>query len=137
MNKRRRKPVHLILDIVIGIFSVLLVGAVVFTVKMINEDVNFHYDVESFYYRLQDENYSNMVEMYHMNEEAGVKSDAELEQYYGIAKYFEAASYYRAYQEAGEMEQMKKYEAQMKNAEKEMGQLEFVSDQIDEKLGIE
>lgn len=135
--KRKRRPAHIVMDIVIGVLCVLLVGAGAFTINMINEDINFRYDVESFYYRLQDEAYSQMVEMYYANEESGVKADEELKQYYGVAKYFEAASYYKAYKIVEEPEEMNKYEAQMKNAEKEMGELSFVSKQIDERLGIE
>lgn len=135
--RRNRRPAHIVMDIVIGVLCVLLVGAGAFTINMINEDINFRYDVESFYYRLQDEAYSQMVEMYYANEESGVKADEELKQYYGVAKYFEAASYYKAYKIVEEPEEMNKYEAQMKNAEKEMGELSFVSKQIDERLGIE
>ena len=136
MNKNKKRPAHFILDILIGILCVLLVGAGVFTVKMINEDINFSYDADSFYYRLQDENYSTMVEMYYTNEASNVKADQELQQYYGVAKYFEAASYYKAYEIAKDFDQIKKYKAQMKDAENEMGQLKFVTEQIDEKLGI-
>ena len=134
---KKRKPVHIILDIIIGVLCVCMVGAVIFTVNMLNEDLNFSYDEESFYYRLSDEDYGQMVEMYHMNNAAGVKDGATLEQYYGIAKYFEAASFYKAYSEAGDTEQADKYLAQMQEAEKQMGRLAFEKGKICERLGIE
>lgn len=136
-SRGKRKPTHFVMDIVIGILCVLVIGAGVFAVSMINEDWNFSYDVESFYYRLQNENYSQMVEMYHTNEAAGVKANEELKQYYGIAKYFEAASYYKAYEEAGDKANAEKYMNAMEEAEREMRDLTFVSDTICEKLGIE
>lgn len=136
MKSRIKRPGHLIMDIVIGALCVLFVGIGFFTIKMINEEINFSYDVESFYYRLQDEDYSQMVEMYHTNEASNVKANEELKQYYGIAKYFEAASYYNVYETCKEQEKMNKYQVQMKNAEKEMGELSFVKDDINKKLGI-
>jgi len=133
---KKRKPLHLVLDILIGILCVLTVGTAAFTIKMLNEDLNFSYDEESFYWRFQDEDYGQMVEMYHQNEAAGVKEDEELRQYYGIAKYYEAASYYRAYEESGNKEAANQYRAQMEEAENEMGELGFASETIKEKLQI-
>ena len=77
-----------------------------------------------------------MVEMYQVNEAIGVDADEKLQQYYGIAKYYEAASYYKMYCQAGEKLQAKKYEQKMEQAKKEMGELDFASEMICEKLQI-
>ena len=132
----KRSPLHIVLDIVIGIMSVLAVGAVIFTINMFAEEWNYSYDAESFYYRLESEDYRDMVEMYYMNESAGVKPDEELEQYYGVAKYFEAASYYKVYQDDGDEEQMAKYLNRMEMAEEQMGVLSIAAEDIDDKLGL-
>ena len=132
----KRSPLHVVLDIVIGIMSVLAVGAVIFTINMFAEEWSFSYDAESFYYRLESEDYRDMVEMYYMNETAGVKPDEELEQYYGVAKYFEAASYYKVYHDAEDEEQMAKYLNRMEMAREQMGALNIAAEDIDDKLGL-
>ncbi len=135
-QKQKRGPVRFVLDIVIGILCVIMVGIAVFTIDTLREDWNYSYDADAFYYRLQEEDFGTMVDMYHSNKEAGVKENQELKQYYGIAEYFEAASYYRAFQEDENEEQMKKYVEKMELAKEQMGELDFVSEMICEKLEI-
>ena len=132
----KRSPLHVVLDIVIGIMSVLAVGAVIFTINMFAEEWSYSYDAESFYYRLESEDYRDMVEMYYMYETAGVKPDEELQQYYGVAKYFEAASYYKVYHDAEDEEQMAKYLNRMEMAREQMGVLSIAAEDIDDKLGL-
>ncbi len=127
---RKKKPIIIILDILIVVLTVCAVGAGVFAVNMLNETYASSYDTESFYYRLNDESYAQMVEMYYSNEMADVEADEELEQYYGVAKYFEAASYYVMYQKAGDQEKVIKYQEEMAEAKEDMGELAFVSDKI-------
>lgn len=136
LHKEKRGPIRWGLDLVIGFLCVILVGTVIFAVSTIKEDWNYSHDVDSFYYRLQDEDFGTMVEMYYRNKEAGVKGNRELQQYYGIAEYFEAASYYKAYKETGREEQLKKYADKMEHALTHMGELSFVSDSICQSLGF-
>lgn len=140
MNRNLRKkksPLHRVLDIIIGVLCVFIVLAAVLAIGMFKESWSYSYETDSFYYRLQDEAFGQMVEMYYTNEAAGVKADEELQQYYGVAKYFEAASYYKAYQDVEDGQQMLKYQEKMELAEEEMGELDFLSEKIYEKLGIE
>ena len=137
LMKKKRSPLHMVLDIVIGVLCVFFVAAMAFTVKSFHEEWGFYYDQESFYYRLEDEAFDSMVEMYYANELSGKKADASTEPYYGVAKYFEAASYYKMYQDAGDEIQMQKYYAQMKKAEEQMGNLNIVTSVIKGKLKFE
>lgn len=134
--KKRRSPGILALDIIVGILCVITIGAGVFAFTSFKEDWGYSFDADSFYYRLEDEDFGQMVEMYYANEAAGIDADEELKQYYGVAKYFEAASYYKAYQEAEDSEQALKYQGKMQEAQNEMGELNFLSDRICEKLEI-
>lgn len=136
-GKRNKRPMHLILDIIIGVLCVITVGITIFTVNYLNEEMNYSFDEESFYYRFQDEDFGQMVEMYHQNEAAEVKADKVLKQYYGVAEYYEAASYYKAYKETGDHKQADKYFERMKEAETKMGELRFACEMICEKLQIE
>ena len=135
--KQKKRASHRILDLVIGFLCVCMVGAGAFAISMFHESYNFSYDSDSFYWRLEDENFAQIVEMYHTNEAAGVEPDAELEQYYGVARYFEAASYYKIYQKDGDSERMEIYAKQMEDAKHQMGALDFLSDTICEKLEIQ
>jgi len=94
----KNKFLNRILDIAIGFLCVVCVAAAVFAVKEFRYSYDYSYDAESFYYRLEDGDFAQMVEMYHTNEAAGAEADEELSQYYGVAKYFEAASYYNIYE---------------------------------------
>ncbi len=136
-TKKKRSPVILILDVVIGVLCVITVSVGAFAVASFREDWSFRFDADSFYYRLQDESYGTLVGMYYMNEAAGVEADEDMLQYYGVAKYFEAASYYKAYENVEDTKEMKKYQTKMKEAKSQMGELQFVSEKVDEELGIQ
>ena len=75
-----------------------------------------------------------MVEMYYSNGSIGARADEELQQYYAIARYYEAACWYRAY--AGRKEAAR-YLADMTAAERDMGELSFVAEDIRTRLGLE
>ena len=130
-------PVNVTLDIIIGILCVMLVGAVAFAIHSFRENDSYSYSECSFYYRLEEESYGQMVEMYYCNEAAGVKAGEDMREYYGVAKYFEAASYYKIYRESGDSEKARGYQEKMEQALQEMGELRFVGDMICEKLEIE
>lgn len=138
-NKREKSPrslLHVVMDVIIGFLCVCLVGAVVFTANMIYEDsyYGWQYSEDSFYYRMEDEAYGWMVEMYHANEAAGVEPTENMREYYGVARYFEAASYYKMYEGNQDTEKMLYYEEQMKDALEDMGELQFLEANIMEKL---
>lgn len=124
------------LDLLIGVLCVCLVGATAFAIHMFREDYSFHYDEDSFFYRMEEENFGQMVEMYYSNEMAGVDMDGELSEYARIAEYFEAASWHRVYKEAGDEEKANFYWNRMDSALAGMGELVFVGEKISGRLGI-
>lgn len=136
MNNKRKNPVHIVLDIVIGILCIALVGAGAFAVSMWQESFGWEYDADSFYYRLSDGDYGAMVEMYYLNEAYNVEPDEELNMYYGAARYFEAASWYKAYSEAGDDARAVAYRLTMDEAEAQMGALSMVAGDICKALNI-
>lgn len=136
IRKKSERLLHSVLDIIIGILCVALVGAFAYTINMIYEEYayGYSYSEDSFYYRLEDENFGGMVEMYHANEAAGVKPTEDMQEYYGVAKYFEAASYYKLYEAEGDQTRMEYYGERMDDALQEMGELKFLEEKILEKL---
>ena len=131
---RNKGKLNFLLDILIAVLCVALVGAAFFAVSSLRDSLHLAYDADSFYYRLSDGDFGSMVEMYYSNESIGAKADEELQQYYAIARYYEAACWYRAY--AGRSETAD-YLAAMERAEKDMGPLAFVAEDIRESLKIE
>ena len=128
MNKK--SPVNIVLDIVIALLCLAFVLAVVFALDMYRESFAWSYDADSFYYRLSDGDFGAMVEMYYYNESNNVKPDEELEMYYGVAKYFEAASWYKVYSEAGDSQWTAVYRQAMDEAEADMGSLNMLAEDI-------
>ena len=103
---------------------------------MWQESFGWEYDADSFYYRLSDGDYGAMVEMYYLNEAYNVEPDEELNMYYGAARYFEAASWYKAYIEAGDDARAAAYRLTMDEAEAQMGALSMVAGDICAALDI-
>ncbi len=136
MENKRKSPVNLVLDIVIVLLCLALVGAAAFAVSSFHDSLGWAYDADSFYYRLSDGDYGAAVEMYYLNQTYDAKADEELKQYYAVAEYFEVASFYKAYSDAGDELWTERYLTRMDEAEMDMGPLSFEADKINEKLGI-
>jgi len=128
---------YFLADLLLGIMCVIVVGALAFAISMFREEYSYHYTADSLYYRLEDEDFGSLVEMYYANEAAGVKADEDMKEYYGVARYFEAASYYKLYAQVQDGAKAEYYQTQMEEAKKQMGALSFLDEKILEKLGIE
>lgn len=128
---------YFLADLLLGIMCVIVVGALAFAISMFREEYSYHYTADSLYYRLEDEDFGSLVEMYYANEAAGVKADEDMKEYYGVARYFEAASYYKLYSQAQDGAKAEYYQTQMEEAKAQMGALSFLDEKILEKLGIE
>lgn len=136
LMEQRKNTKLLILDLIIGGLAVFLV---IMAFSALDEMSYYHeaYEEDSFYYRMQDESYAQMVSMYYSNVAAGEAEAEELQEYYGIAKYFEAAAHYKMYEEAGEAELAWTEAEKMEAAYTQMGDLALVKEKIDAQLGIE
>ena len=130
------QPKLFVLDIIIAGLTVFLMFMIGFAAEEMSYSYNV-YDEDSFYWRLESEEYSGMVNMYYMNVAAGKGDVKELQEYYGIARYFEAAADYKMYIENGEDELAQKALAKMETAYAQMGDFSMVKGKIDAKLGLE
>lgn len=136
--KQKRQDIKIIiLNIVIGVLVFFLLITGVYALEEFSYEFDNGYKEESFLYRIKDERYNEMVRMYHENEAYGKEFDEEGQEYYAIAKYYEAASFYKTFSEAGDTMRTERYLEKMQKAEEEMGAMSFVKDKIDEKLGIQ
>ncbi len=126
-----------VLNIIIVILSVVAVGVGLFAAEEIRFAlVNYHNEAYSFVYALESQEYGRMVGMYYENCMAGYEDDKDLQEYYDVARYYEAAFHYKMYVEAGDAERAATHKAIMEEVSGRMTELGFLADQIDEKLGI-
>ena len=131
------KIVNIILNIVIVVlcfFFVITAGVMIGELYHAFTPV---YSAEGFSYKIEDERYHGMVGAYHSNTQADFEGDEDMQEYYGVAKFFEAASLYHAYQVAGNEEMVAFFEKKMEQAEKEMGSWSITKEPILKYLGIE
>lgn len=140
-NKKRRRDqkkgvIIVICDTIIVLLCIILIVSGFVAVQRFYETGTYHYSEDSFYYRLEDGNYASMVEMYYMNEAGDVPVTGDLKEYYGIAKYFEAASYYKMYLETGDHTHAETQKQKMEAALAEMGDFASVKKDINNKLNI-
>ena len=106
-------------------------------IESVHSTFLWHSDEKDFYHAIESGDYGRTVEYYYRNIQSGCEGDAELKEYYGVAKYYEAASLYKAYLKAGNTEQAEKYQERMNAALNEMGEWMIVKEPIHEQLGIE
>lgn len=131
-----KQPKLLVLDIIIAGLTVFLMFMIGFAVEEASYS-HYSYDEDSFYWRLQSEDYASMVNMYYLNVSEGKGDERELQEYYGVARYFEAAADYKMYIEAGEKELAEAALLDMEDAYEQMGDFSMVKGKIDARLGLE
>ena len=136
IKEQSKQPKLLLLDIIVAGLTVLLVFMIGYAAQ--EASYSFHYyDENSFYWRLESEEYASMVTMYYTNVAEGKENVKELQEYYGVARYFEAAGEYKMYTEAGKDDLAKEALKVMDDAYAQMGDFSIVREKIHKKLGIE
>ena len=136
IKEQAKQPKLLLLDIIIAGLTVFLVGMIGYAVEEARYSFNY-YDEDNFFWRLESEEYASMVTMYYTNVAEGKADVKELQEYYGIARYFEAATEYKMYMEAGREDLAKEALTTMEEAYAQMGIFSMVREKIHVKLGME
>lgn len=126
----------LIMNIVIVCLCVILVVCGTLAVSGLYDAFSVVNTENSMYYRLDAGDFYRMVEGYHMNIQEGHEGSAEMQEYYGVAKYYEAASMYRAFLEIGDTERADRELEKMELARIEMGEWAMVESEILEQLKL-
>lgn len=125
-----------IFNIVIVLLSVVFAITLLMTAATLvrDWDDSYSYDADSLLYLIQEGDYADLIYEVHHNEVAGVDADADMQECYAVAKYFEAASKYKAYVQAGESERAAAQQAVMDEQAALMGDLSFTIAEIDKIL---
>ena len=120
----------------------ILAMCVVFVCSVINVAVRFYeandlgYDSDALYYRLRDEDYARLAELTWQNRMNGRENDADSQEYYAVADYYEAAVQYRMCKEAGDNDGAGNWLKKMTDAENRMGVFIAEKEKIDQILGL-
>ena len=121
----------------IGILSLVFVISLFFMVTEVVSYLDTYYPKEdSFLYSLQQQDYARMVDMMYQNQALDVKSSTIYEECYAVAKYYEAAGYYKAYMLSGNQDLAYKKKEIMEQQRSFMGDLFYAAEDIDSVLGI-
>ncbi len=121
--------------IVVAVFFLILTAGVM--IEEIYSAFGQPYSLRNADYNVQQERYFQMVDPYYHNTIAGFEGNAKEKEYYGVAKYYEAASLYKAYTAAGNTEMADFFLEKMQKAESSMGSWSITKEPIHKQLGIE
>ncbi len=125
-----------VLNGIIVILALILIARTAYTIQVFAEMSGEKYMENNMLYRLKEEDFGSLVTIYHSNVAMGYEDKKELQDYYGIARYYEAAANYKMYLENGEPEKAEREKLKMEEAADDFGELYFVKDKIDVKLAL-
>ena len=127
-----------VVNIVIGILCFVFV---ILSFITLAEVMDYHRDYypqeDSFLYTIEDRDYSRLVEMMYRNEAAGVETSEIYEECYAVSRYYEAATYYKAYKNAGDEIRADENRDIMDAQIVLMGDLGYSAQDIDKMLELE
>ncbi|MBR5579521.1 MAG: hypothetical protein IKW28_11075 [Lachnospiraceae bacterium] len=128
----------LVSNIIIVVLSFFLVTGIIFLISEIGSYGTDYYEKEEpFLYAIQGKDYPRLLEISYYNRVVDQEKSDKYSEYHGIADYFEAASYYRAYKENKEKEKEERMKRQMEEAKERMGDYSYLQEEIHEILGID
>ena len=126
-----------ILNGIIVILALVLIARTAYTIQVYVQMDGEEYMENNMLHRLKNEDFGDMVMIYHSNVALGYEDKKELQDYYGIARYYEAAANYKMYLENEEPEKAEREKRKMQEAADDFGELYFVKDKIDAKLALQ
>ena len=127
----------LVMNIVIIVLCLVLFWGTIHMFRQLNYAFSRPAKTNWMENNVQNENYAYLVVNYHEDMMYGGLLSGTKKECYGVAKYFEAASMYRAYLQTGDTDRAAREKEKMDAAYEEMGGWNITADSIGEKLGLE
>lgn len=128
-------------NIIILILNIVIVGMCLLTLIVggvaasnLYSRFSIPYDERTLYYCVERGDFGRLVTECEENIQAGFEKQRNMQEYYGVAKYFEAASYYKAYLETGDTVRAERELAKMEEALPEMGGWSILEGEIKSQL---
>lgn len=137
MEKDRNQTGLWVTDLVIAALCLVTVGTLWFMIAAFVDERDPGYSVSSLQYALTAGNYTRLLEMSNANRVRGIGTgDADFEEYYAAADYFEAVTNLDLCERAEDAAGAERWREKLREAESAMGVLGGERQRICEKLGI-
>lgn len=137
MEKDRKRTGLWIMDLVIAVLCLVTVGSLWFMAAEFIDERDPGYSASSLQYALTAGKYARLLEMSNANRVRGIGiGDADYEEYYAIADYFEAVTNLDLCERAEDAAGAERWREKLREAESAMGALRGEGQRICEKLGI-
>ena len=98
----RQQGILLIMKGVIGVLCIILLASTAVMIENLHDAFTNRISESALRSRVEYGNYAPLVDHYHQNVAAGIAGNKEEKEYYGVAKYYEAASFYKAFSTVGD-----------------------------------
>ena len=134
---QKQRGALLVMNLVIIALCLVLFWGTIHMFRQLNDAFSRPAKTNWMENKVQNENYAYLLVNYHEDMVYGGLLSGTKKECYGVAKYFEAASMYRAYLETGDTERAAGEKEKMDAAYEEMGDWNIAADSIREKLGVE
>lgn len=138
-NKERLGMQRLVLrlmKILIIVLSIALVLGIVTAINNFTDVTDTGFDAELMEYYIAEGNYERLIEAYHTNVAQEVRAGEAMEECCGVARYYEAAFYYKAYLETGDEQRAQREKQKMNDAYEAMGSWNIVAEDIRSEIGL-
>ena len=133
--KRCKNIKILILDIAIVIAVLVLGGSILGIAELAYYESGTGSSLENLAYSVEREDYAELLYMCQLN---GIKreSDKDFQEFYALADYYEAATWYKAYLETGDSKRTAAQKEKMDAAALGLGRLSATKSRVDAQLGL-
>ncbi len=141
-QKTQSQPGHARRDVLLNIIMsvlcfILIVQCFLFIVRLRDYQRVYTADESALISQLTYQEYDMLMDYVYRNEARNVPVTGDMAKIYAVAHYYEAAMLAHAHQTAGNSQPAQQRRAQMQEYEKQMGEYDFVKEEIREILGAE
>ena len=137
IREMRQNVIIMVMNIVIVVIGIIMVICGFVATSNLYGRYSMPNTDRSMYYCINGGDFERMVSMYHQNVQAGFGDDRRMQEYYGVAEYYEAASFYKVFLDAGDTARAEREKAKMDTALVRMGGWSIVEQEVRAQLGIE
>ena len=138
-NQKRSKKQKMMLigmNIVIGILCLVLFGRVVSMIESIVYACSRSVNAGQLERDVRYDDFANLLGDYYTDVTTGARTNSEIKEYYGVARYYEAMLWHRAYMETGDQERASEEQKKADEAYDEMGSWNILAESIGNILSL-
>ncbi len=138
-NQKRSKKQKMMLigmNIVIGILCLVLFGRVVSMIESIVYACSRSVNAGQLERDVRYDDFASLLGDYYTDVTTGARTNSEIKEYYGVARYYEAMLWHRAYMETGDQERASEEQKKADEAYDEMGSWNILAESIGNILSL-